>query len=94
MDVYAIIINSSCNTRVAFYKEIQKKMSQMKILANFFNFERGRSRKFPSMTCVPKIKSIKHLYNNNICVKFRNNRMIGSLIIARQPKIGSRPLVT
>ena len=49
MDVYAIIINSSCNTRVTFYKEIPKKMSQMKILAKFFNFERGRSRKFPSM---------------------------------------------
>ena len=49
MDVYAIIINSSCNTRVAFYKEIPNKMSQMKILANFFNFERGRSRKLSSM---------------------------------------------
>ena len=49
MDVYAIIINSSCNTRVAFYKEIPKKMSQMKILAKFLNFERGRAKKFPSM---------------------------------------------
>ena len=49
MDVYAIIINSSCTNRVAFYKEIQKKKSQMEILAKFLNLERGRDEKFPSM---------------------------------------------